>query len=71
MCGNLVYVAVGLKIASRNVERKLGAIKHALEKADKGDIIAICGKGDEDYQEIKGVKHHFSDREAVEKLVKG
>lgn len=47
------------------------AIKHALSIAEKGDVIAICGKGDEDYQEIKGVKHHFSDREAVEKIVKG
>ncbi len=54
----------------RITDRSL-AIKHALEIAKKGDIIAICGKGDEDYQEIKGVKHHFSDREAVEKLVKG
>ena len=47
------------------------AIKHALSVAEKGDVIAICGKGDEDYQEIKGVKNHFSDREAVEKIVKG
>lgn len=46
------------------------AIKHALSIAEKGDVIAICGKGDEDYQEIKGIKHHFSDREAVEKIVK-
>ncbi len=47
------------------------AIKHALSVAEKGDVIAICGKGDEDYQEIKGEKHHFSDREVVEKIVKG
>ncbi|MBR6766260.1 MAG: UDP-N-acetylmuramoyl-L-alanyl-D-glutamate--2,6-diaminopimelate ligase, partial [Clostridia bacterium] len=52
----------------RNADR-FSAIKHALEYAEKGDIIAICGKGDEDYQEIEGVKHHFSDREAVEKIV--
>ena len=50
---------------------RFSAIKHALSVAEKGDVIAICGKGDEDYQEIKGVKHHFSDREAVEKIVKG
>jgi len=47
------------------------AIKHALSVAQKGDVIAICGKGDEDYQEINGIKHHFSDREAVEEIVKG
>lgn len=47
------------------------AIKHALTVAKKGDVIAICGKGDEDYQEIQGIKHHFSDRQVVEKIVKG
>lgn len=54
----------------RNADRK-EAIKIALEYAKKGDVIAICGKGDEDYQEIKGVKHHFSDREAVEEIIEG
>jgi UDP-N-acetylmuramoyl-L-alanyl-D-glutamate--2,6-diaminopimelate ligase len=29
----------------------------------------ILGKGDEDYQEIKGVKHHFDDREVVRELL--
>ncbi len=51
----------------RNADREQ-AIKLALTLAQKGDVIAICGKGDEDYQEICGVKHHFSDREIVEKL---
>ncbi len=45
------------------------AIRLALDYANKGDIIAICGKGDEDYQDIKGQKHHFSDRETVEELI--
>ena len=35
----------------------------------KGDIILIAGKGHETYQEIKGVKHHFSDREIAERFV--
>lgn len=30
-----------------------------------GDVVLIAGKGHEDYQEIKGVKHHFDDREVV------
>ncbi len=51
----------------RNADRA-EAIRLALEYAACGDIIAICGKGDEDYQEINGEKHHFSDRETVEKL---
>ena len=33
--------------------------------SQKGDVILIAGKGHEDYQEIKGVKHHFDDREVV------
>lgn len=39
------------------------AIKRAIEIASKNDIILIAGKGHEDYQEVKGVKHHFDDRE--------
>ena len=33
--------------------------------ADKGDVILVAGKGHEDYQEVKGVKHHFDDREEL------
>lgn len=44
------------------------AIKEAVKIAQKGDIILCAGKGHEDYQEIKGVRHHFSDREEFEKI---
>ncbi len=44
------------------------AIKAACMIAEKGDVILIAGKGHEDYQEIKGVKHHFDDREEVRKV---
>ncbi len=44
------------------------AIKTAVMLAQKGDVILIAGKGHEDYQEIKGVKHHFDDREVVRKI---
>lgn len=43
------------------------AIKTACMMAQKGDVILIAGKGHEDYQEIKGVKHHFDDKEEVKK----
>lgn len=43
------------------------AIKTAAMLAQPGDIILIAGKGHEDYQEIHGVKHHFDDKEEVEK----
>ncbi|UKK48800.1 UDP-N-acetylmuramoyl-L-alanyl-D-glutamate--2,6-diaminopimelate ligase [Prevotella sp. E9-3] len=51
------------------VDRK-EAIKTACMLAQKGDVILIAGKGHEDYQEIKGVKHHFDDREVVRELFK-
>ena len=44
------------------------AIRTACMLAQKGDVILIAGKGHEDYQEIKGVKHHFDDREEVRKI---
>jgi len=45
------------------------AIRTACLMAQKGDVILIAGKGHEDYQEVKGVKHHFDDREEVRKLM--
>jgi len=44
------------------------AIRTACMMAEKGDVILIAGKGHEDYQEIKGVKHHFDDREVVREI---
>ena len=46
------------------VDRKV-AIKHAINSATVDDIILIAGKGHETYQEIKSVKHKFSDQEVV------
>jgi len=41
------------------------AIRTACALAQPGDVILIAGKGHEDYQEVKGVKHHFDDKEVV------
>ena len=49
------------------VDRK-EAIRTACMMAEKGDVILIAGKGHEDYQEVKGVKHHFDDREIVREI---
>ena len=46
------------------------AIKTAGMMAQKGDVVLVAGKGHENYQEIKGVKHHFDDREVLEELFK-
>ena len=41
------------------------AIRTACMMAEKGDVILVAGKGHEDYQDVKGVKHHFDDREEL------
>ncbi|MBR2497475.1 MAG: UDP-N-acetylmuramoyl-L-alanyl-D-glutamate--2,6-diaminopimelate ligase, partial [Parabacteroides sp.] len=46
------------------------AIKTATMLAQKGDVILVAGKGHEDYQEIKGIKHHFDDREILRDIFK-
>ncbi|MEA1952820.1 MAG: UDP-N-acetylmuramoyl-L-alanyl-D-glutamate--2,6-diaminopimelate ligase [Campylobacterota bacterium] len=49
-------------------DRRL-AIKMALENLEDDDALLILGKGDEEYQEIKGVKYPFDDREVVRELL--
>ncbi|MBB4034464.1 UDP-N-acetylmuramoyl-L-alanyl-D-glutamate--2,6-diaminopimelate ligase [Dysgonomonas hofstadii] len=56
-----------LKKALLIVEREQ-AIKTACTLAREGDVILIAGKGHEDYQDVKGVKHHFDDREVVRNI---
>ena len=44
------------------------AIRTACMLAKKGDVVLVAGKGHEDYQEIKGVKHHFDDKEVLREV---
>ena len=44
------------------------AIKAACMLAEKGDVILVAGKGHENYQDVKGVKHHFDDKEILKEL---
>ena len=44
------------------------AIKTACMLAQAGDAVLIAGKGHENYQDIKGVKHHFDDKEVIKEL---
>jgi UDP-N-acetylmuramoyl-L-alanyl-D-glutamate--2,6-diaminopimelate ligase len=62
----------GLNVAARRkyisiVDRK-EAIKTAISLAKPEDIILIAGKGHEKYQEIKGVRNHFDDKEVVKEM---
>lgn len=47
------------------------AIKYCMEHAGAGDIIILAGKGHEDYQEIKGVKHHMDERDLIQEIIEG
>ena len=44
------------------------AIAWAMKNARSGDLIAVIGKGHEEYQEINGRRSHFSDREEIERI---
>ncbi|MEO8447562.1 MAG: UDP-N-acetylmuramoyl-L-alanyl-D-glutamate--2,6-diaminopimelate ligase [bacterium] len=51
------------------IENREDAIKRGIEFSREGDILLICGKGHETYQEINGVRIHFDDKEIVEKYL--
>ena len=50
-----------------NVDRRQ-AIQTACCMANAGDVVLVAGKGHEDYQEIKGVKYHFDDKEVLREI---
>ena len=47
------------------VEDRVEAIHWAMDHAEPGDVIVLCGKGHETYQEVNHVKHHMDEREIV------
>jgi len=51
------------------IEDRAAAIQTACTLAQAGDVILVAGKGHEDYQIIRGVKHHFDDHEQVRKYL--
>lgn len=54
-----------LKKKTLRISDRRSAIRTAVMMANKGDVILIAGKGHETYQEVKGVRHHFDDREVL------
>ena len=52
------------------IDRK-EAIKYCMEHSKEGDVIVLAGKGHEDYQEIKGAKHHMDERELIADILAG
>lgn len=52
------------------IEDRKAAIQHAITLAQPGDAVLVAGKGHEDYQEIMGVRHAFSDQEVAKASLK-
>jgi UDP-N-acetylmuramoyl-L-alanyl-D-glutamate--2,6-diaminopimelate ligase len=50
------------------IDRK-EAIAYAMKNAKKGDVVVLAGKGHEDYQEIKGVKHPMDERVLIKEIL--
>lgn len=70
---DMIIEEITNKITSKNMIKitdRRTAINHALGIAREGDIVAILGKGAENYQEINGVKYHYSDYEVVDEYFK-
>jgi len=63
----------GVEVKDKNkvisIENRREAIKTAVLLANPGDIILVAGKGHENYQEVKGVRHHFDDVEELKKCL--
>ena len=55
---------ITLKVSDRR-----DAIRLACQLAQPGDVVLVAGKGHEPYQEVKGVRQHFDDREEVRKAM--
>ena len=68
----LADMEAGIELQQRHkvlsIVNRREAIKTAIMLAKSGDIILVAGKGHEDYQEIKGVKYHFDDKEVINEL---
>lgn len=60
-----------LRAKCLKVTDRRDAIRLACQLAKPGDVVLVAGKGHEDYQEVKGVRHHFDDKEEILKVING
>ena len=60
----------GSKTPYKVVVDRVEAIHWAMDHAEKDDVIVLCGKGHETYQEVNHVKHHMDEREIVADYLK-
>ena len=64
-----IVVACEPKLPWWIIRDRKTAIKASIKLAQPGDIVVICGKGHESYQEIEGVRHHFDDYEEAQQAL--
>jgi UDP-N-acetylmuramoyl-L-alanyl-D-glutamate--2,6-diaminopimelate ligase len=57
------------KVNYETIENREAAISYAIANSEENAVILIAGKGHENYQEIKGIRNHFSDKEVAEKYL--
>ena len=65
-----ILQGMGNAAAYQVVENRVEAIRWALDHACKDDVIVLCGKGHEDYQEIGRKKYHLDEREVITEYLK-
>ncbi len=73
-CDIISDIEKGLRLKTERyitIQDRRAAIKYAVGMMREGDILLVAGKGAEEYQEILGVKHVFSDRQCIEELLGG
>ena len=63
-------IIAGMRAGYLIEENREAAIHQAIQSANQGDIVLVAGKGHEDYQEISGVKHAFSDALVAQSALK-
>ncbi|WP_118950685.1 UDP-N-acetylmuramoyl-L-alanyl-D-glutamate--2,6-diaminopimelate ligase [Taibaiella helva] len=61
-------LSFGQKKKTLRITDRREAIKTACSLAHEDDVILVAGKGHETYQEVKGVRHHFDDKEVLQEM---
>jgi UDP-N-acetylmuramoyl-L-alanyl-D-glutamate--2,6-diaminopimelate ligase len=65
----ITAITGGMRSGYRIEQDRAAAITQAVNTAKPGDIVLVAGKGHEDYQDIDGVKHPFSDQQVVKQAL--
>ena len=71
--GIIMEIEKGLKDTKTDyvlIEDRKEAIRYTINKAKTNDVIIICGKGSENYQEIFGIKRLYNDKDTVCEIIK-